>query len=159
MNNDLISEVEEFLAEGGEQADLDALLEKYREVALDPAASKAWYEGLTAQEQMALREHLHSEAMHAVEEFRASMLPCIEAMAEALTDIVTAMLDVVRAAARIMWEQLEPLREWVRRFTERCRRETLAHKLRRWGVPERVAVWLANWWPARWLPAMVLPPP
>lgn len=90
---------------------------------------------------------------------QALPLSFIEKLIDAFTRFVEAVAELADVLGRQLLPDLERLRAWVERYTERCRRERLAHTLRHYHVSTRVAVLIAYWWPLRWLPMRAIPPP
>lgn len=74
--------------------------------------------------------------------------------AQELVDAVRELAEAVVAAMRRFWAQIQEafrtVWEWL---DEHGRRREVYRRLRRYRVPDRVAVLLARWWPCRWLPA------
>lgn len=145
MFDDLIDQIEKFLADGGEPTDVDALL-----VDLDHVPEEdrpAWYNGLSECDRVALQR--------AFDGFVAAA----QAAAEAWDEFVRAIVEICTAVVQSMIKAIAPFLRDLERLWERERRMALAAWLRRGHVPGWLAAWIAGWWPLRWMPSTGLAPP
>lgn len=151
-HGDVVDEVEEFLAAGGDEPDLAVLLDEFRQ-ALDEddyVQAAAWLDTLTERERLALQENLRGQS--------GGFVYAAVAMVAAWQKFIQAVDETVQQVVEVMVEAAQPVMAQVRqltdRYAERCRRQALTYRLRRWPLPERVAVLVARVWPKRWLPRL-----
>lgn len=157
--DELLGAVDEWLADGGEPPDLEALLLEMGQCPEDRLLD--WWQSLTEAERAALWAYYETQrdairqagqnVQHLVADAIGPLVDAVMALVRTIVDAFGALVEKVEMALR-------PHLRWVIRYTEEIQRMVLAYRLRR-RLPWAWACWLAAWWPRRWLPALALGPP